>query len=87
MYISAIEKEFSFIRPGTISLRAISYNFRSLYGESATFALEHFQSFINMIINAYMGTNLYNDLTIKKSLASNLLNTLDHAFLSASQGE
>jgi hypothetical protein len=87
MYIAAIEKEFSFIRPGTISLRSVSYNFRSLYGEASTFALEHFQSFINMIVNSHMGTNLYNDLTIKKSLASNLVNTLDQAFLSASQGE
>jgi hypothetical protein len=87
MFIAAIEKEFPYIRPGTLNLRTISYNFRSLYGEAATFAVEHFQSFINMIMNAHLGTNLYNDLTIKKGLASNLMGSLDQAFLAASQGE
>jgi hypothetical protein len=86
-FINALEKEFSYIRPGTITLRTLSYQFDSLYGETALFALEHFQSFINMIINAMIGTNLYHDLLIKKSLASNLISTIEQAFLIASQGE
>jgi hypothetical protein len=86
-FINAIEKEFSYIRPGTITLRTLSYQFDSLYGETALFALEHFQSFINMIINAFIGTNLYHDLFIKKSIASNLINNIEQAFLNATQGE
>jgi hypothetical protein len=87
MFIAAIEKEFSYVRPGTISIRLISYQFNSLYGDSAHFALEHFQSFINMIINSHIGTNLYHDLFIKKSIASNLVANIEQEFLKATQGE
>jgi hypothetical protein len=87
MLIAAIEKEFSYIRPGTITIRLVSYQFNSFYGESAHFALEHFQSFINMIINVHIGTNLYHDLFIKKSLSSNLISNIEQAFLMATQGE
>jgi hypothetical protein len=87
MFISAIEKEFSFIRRGDITIRTISYHFVSLYGETALFALEHFQSFINMIINSHMGTGLYHDLLIKKSISSNLLSNIEQAFLASTQGE
>jgi hypothetical protein len=87
VFINALEKEFSYIRPGTITLRTLSYQFNSLYGDTALFALEHFQSFINMVINAFIGTNLYNDLLIKKSIASNLIGNIEQAFLVATQGE
>jgi hypothetical protein len=87
MYIAAIEKEFSYIRAGTLTLRLISYQFNSLYGESSHFALEHFQSFINMLINVHIGTNLYHDLLIKKSLGSNLIGNIEQALLMATQGE
>jgi hypothetical protein len=87
VFINALEKEFSYIRPGTITLRTLSYQFDSLYGETALFALEHFQSFINMIINAFIGTNLYHDLLIKKSISSNLIGNIEQAFLAATQGE
>jgi hypothetical protein len=83
IYIKALEKEFSYIRPGTITLRTLSYQFNSLYGDTALFAIEHFQSFINMIINASIGTNLYNDLLIKKSIASNLIGNIEQALLIA----
>jgi hypothetical protein len=87
VFIKALEKEFPYIRPGTITLRTLSYQFDSLYGDNALFALEHFQSFINMIINAYIGTNLYSDLLIKKAIASNLIGNIEQAFLAATQGE
>jgi hypothetical protein len=85
--IASIEKEFSYIRPGTITIRLVSYQFNSFYGEAAHFALEHFQSFINMIINVHIGTNLYHDLFVKKSIASNLIANIEQAFLMATQGE
>jgi hypothetical protein len=86
-FIKAIEKEFSYIREGDITIRTISYHFVSSYGDTALFALEHFQSFINMIINAHVGTNLYSDLLIKKSIASNAIANIEQAFLAATQGE
>jgi hypothetical protein len=86
-FIAAIEREFTYIRPGTINIRLISYQFNSLYGNAAHFALEHFQSFINMIINSHIGTGLYHDLFIKKSIASNLVATIEQEFLKATQGE
>jgi hypothetical protein len=87
MLIAAIEKEFSYIRPKTITIRLVSYQFNSFYGESSHFALEHFQSFINMIINVHIGTNLYHDLFIKKSISSNLISNIEQVFLMATQGE
>jgi hypothetical protein len=87
VFIEKIEKEFNYIRPGSITLRLISYQFNSFYGEASHFALEHFQSFINMIINSHIGTNIYHDLFIKKSIASNLVTNVENAFLVATQGE
>jgi hypothetical protein len=40
-----------------------------------------------MIINSSIGTNIYHDLFIKKSIASNLVANIETAFLSATQGE
>jgi hypothetical protein len=87
VFIEKIEKEFNYIRPGSITLRLISYQFNSFYGEASHFAVEHFQSFINMIINSHIGTNIYHDLFIKKSIASNLVINVENAFLAATQGE
>jgi hypothetical protein len=85
-YIHSLEKEFSYIRPGSMTIRAISYNFTQLYGAVAFFALEHFQSFINMIINSNLGTNIYRDIAIKKGIYTGIIDTIEQALLVASVG-
>jgi hypothetical protein len=83
MLVKALEKEFSFIRQGDITIRSVAYHFCSMYGETALFALEHFQSFVNMIINAHLGTNHYNDLSIKKTILTHQIANIEQALLMA----
>jgi hypothetical protein len=86
-YTQALEKEFSYIRPGTITLRSIAYNFQSFYGDTSLFGVEHFQSLINMMLNAHIGTGIYYDLLIKKTISSNLIAEVDKILLSATISE
>ena len=59
-----ISKEFEEMRTGKIERRNITDRYISMYGQNALTAIEHCESFINMILTSEFKTGLYIDNNI-----------------------
>ena len=68
IFVTILSKEFSDMRREPLSYRNISYEYTKRYGQNAILALEHAESFINMLLQADVKTGMYNDLIIKNYL-------------------
>lgn len=64
IYISILAKEFEEMRSGKIERRTITDRYISMYGQNAITALEHCESFINMIMTSELKSGLYIDNNI-----------------------
>lgn len=83
-FFVAIEKEFPFVKEGTINLRTLSTAVVEKYGNTAIFSIEHFQSFINMIQHVSLASRIYKDTYMRKLISPSLIKNIDQALLIAS---
>lgn len=82
--IMVLENEFNFIRKGSISPRSIVSKSMTKYGSASFMSLEHFQSFLNMIQNAHLLSNMYNDKSIRNDSPIRLVQDINQILLSIS---
>lgn len=68
--IKSLEIEFPFIKKGSMTLRSIVAATARQFGPSSIFAVEHSQSFINMIQSVGLKANFYRDDVISKLIPS-----------------
>jgi len=61
IYVLALKHEFEEMRTGNISDRTILDRFTSMYGQNSMTAMEHCESFINMILTSELKCGIYND--------------------------
>ena len=80
-FISLFMVEFPYIKSGTVTLRAIVGDMIKLYGSGAMFALEHFQSFLNLIECVGLRSNMYRDDIISKTIPSTVIKNVDKTLL------
>ena len=64
IYISILSKEFEEMRSGKIERRTITDRYISMYGQNSITALEHCESFVNMILTSELKSGLYIDNNI-----------------------
>lgn len=81
---SIIEREFKHAKAGAITLRTVQDKFIRTYGSGALFAIEHFQSFLNMVQMADLGVGLYNDKMIRDRVPKILIDGVNQVLLSYS---
>jgi hypothetical protein len=65
IYIMIIAKEFEEMRTGKIERRTITDRYISMYGQNSLTAIEHCESFVNMILTSEFKSGLYIDANIK----------------------
>ncbi|MGL4949583.1 MAG: hypothetical protein ACRC5M_04315 [Anaeroplasmataceae bacterium] len=64
VYVQILKTEFEEMRNGKIEFRTVLDRYTSMYGQNSMMAIEHCESFINMLLTADLKTNFYNDLGI-----------------------
>ena len=68
VFVTILSKEFADMRREPMTYRTISYEFTRRYGPNSVLALEHAESFINMLLQVDVKSGLYSDLIIKNYL-------------------
>ena len=66
IFISIISKEFSDMRRDPLQYRGILDIFTRRYGSNSALAIEHGESFLNMVITSTLKTGFYNDLAVNQ---------------------
>lgn len=82
IYISILSKEFEEMRTGKIERRAITDRYISMYGQNSITAIEHCESFVNMIMTSELKSGLYNDARIF-DITKDDVKTITQVFLSS----
>lgn len=72
-FIKAFSIEFPFVKKNVVTLRSIVGGVMKTYGSSAMFIVEHFQSFLNLIMSVETRSNIYRDDVISKVVPSQLI--------------
>lgn len=72
-FIKAFSIEFPFVKKDVVTLRSIVGGVMKTYGSSAMFIVEHFQSFLNLIMSVETRSNIYRDDVISKVIPSQLI--------------
>lgn len=76
-FLASFLVEFPFVKRDTVTLRAIVAGTCKTYGASAMFTVEHFQSFLNMVMSAETKAMIYRDDIIAKVIPSTLVKNVD----------
>lgn len=83
-FLKILEHEFSFIKKGSIDLRALETTVVMRFGQPAILFLEHFQSFINMIESVDLMGRIYKDKYTKNQFRPTDIANLNQILLVAS---
>ena len=72
-FIKSFSIEFPFVKKDVVTLRSIVGGVIKTYGSGAMFVVEHFQSFLNLIMSVETRSNIYRDDVISKVIPSQLI--------------
>lgn len=71
-FVQSLRTEFPFINMKDFELRATVSAYTRLCGPASFFAIEHFQSFLNMVQNVALKTGIFFDWNLSKMLTPNM---------------
>lgn len=80
-FIKSFLVEFPFVKKDSITLHAVVGAVQKYYGSSAMYAVEHSQSFMNMIMHARFGSGIYMDKSITGRVPSPLVKNVESILL------
>ena len=80
-FIESMKTEFPFINPKEFSLAAIAQQFTKRYGPASFFALEHFQTLLNLIQHVGLRTNVFADFNLSKMIPNSLIEEVNKILL------
>ena len=80
-FLESFKTEFPFVKRDSVTLHSMVHAVQKYYGSSAMYAVEHSQSFMNMIMHARFGSGIYNDKAITGRVPSPLVKNIESILL------
>ncbi len=80
-FLAALKAEFQFINLNDFGLREVASSWTKKYGPASFFAIEHFQTLLNLVQHVGLKTGLYADYNLTRTIPQILINDVNKILL------